>query len=124
MTHERKSEIAAALSALLVAALAVVCVLCAGCGSTGTFVSVGEESAPIDLSDSSESVKARALFTRTGAAVWARKNSLVTLTYVNVYTNSYLWGFVEKSGVQDFGAKVEPCEVGPTDTSGETPTTE
>lgn len=111
---------------LAIVALAVAFViLCGGCRNTGTYAVVGELDAPVDISDGSDTINVRALFSLTGAKVWSARNSRVEMTYTNSYTNAY-FGIVEKRGVQRFGVKVLPttdeaeAEEEPTASEGET----
>ena len=95
-------------TALAVCIAAFAAIALAGCGSTGTYAIVGNVSAPIDVSDSADTINIRALFSMTGAKVWSAKNSRVKMTYTNIYTNSYLFGMVEDGGAQNFGVEVDP----------------
>ena len=90
---------------LFVALLALMLV---GCRNTGTYAVVGELDAPVDISDGSDTLNIRALFSLTGAKVWSARDTRVTMTYTNCYTNAYLFGMVEKRGRQDFGVEVDP----------------
>ena len=107
---------------LTMAMLFLVSLLFCGCRNTGTYAVVGELDAPVDISDGSDTINVRALFSLTGAKVWSAKNSRVEMTYTNCYTNAYLFGMVEKRGKQDFGVKVDPTvdEAEPSDREGET----
>ena len=95
--------------AVCIAALAAI----AGCRGTGTYAHVGDVTAPVEVSDSSDTINVRALFSMRGAKVWSAKDSIVAMTYTNDYTNSYLYGMVETRGRQNFGVDVNPCEVAP-----------
>lgn len=88
--------------------LSALFALFAGCTNTGTYANVGRMSAPIELSDASDTYTIRALFSMDGAKAWSRKNSRTKLTYTNTYTNSYAYGMIESAGVQNFGVEVEP----------------
>ena len=97
-----------ALHILALAAVALLFLaLCGGCKNAGTYAVVGELDAPVDISDGSDTINVRALFSLTGAKVWSARNSRVEMTYTNSYTNAY-FGIVEKRGVQRFGVKVLP----------------
>ena len=89
--------------------VAIASLMFAGCSTnTGTYAIVGKVSAPIDVSDSADTVNVRMLFSLTGAKVWSAKNSRVKMTYTNIYTNSYIFGMVEDGGAQNFGVEVDP----------------
>lgn len=90
-----------ALCAALGAAL-----LC-GCKSTGVYANVGDVSAPVEISDSSDTINVRALFSLTGAKVWSAKDSRVKIAYTNCYTNVY-FGVIDRRGIQGFGVEVNP----------------
>lgn len=109
-TTRENLGVAAVLAAFFVGLLALV-MLCGGCKNAGTYAIVGEVDAPVDISDGSDTVNVRALFTLTGAKVWSAKDSRVKMTYANTYTNAYLYGMVEKRGKQDFEVEVEPLDV-------------
>ena len=96
--------------AVLVGTLAAALLL-GGCGSTGTYAIVGKVDAPIELSDSADTINIRALFSMTGAKVWSARDSRVKMTYTNVYTNSSIFGLVEDRGAQNFDVEVEPLDV-------------
>lgn len=87
--------------------LATFAALLSGCANTGTYAVVGDVSAPVDLSDASDTYTIRAFFSMQGAKAWSRKNSRTMVAYTNVYTNAYL-GIVETQGVQQFRVEVEP----------------
>jgi hypothetical protein len=87
-------------------AMAAVAAL-AGCANTGTYAVVGDVSAPIDISDASDTYTVRAFFSLRGAKAWSARNSRTKVTYTNNYTNSYL-GIVSTQGVQEFEVEVEP----------------
>lgn len=110
-----------AILALVALALAFV-ILCGGCRNTGTYAVVGDLDAPVDISDASDTINVRALFSLRGAKVWSAKDSRVVMNYTNNYTNAYLFGMVETKGRQDFGVKVIPTtdEAETTDRGGET----
>ena len=90
-----------------VAALFAFVWLVGGCRDTGTYAVVGDVSAPVDISDASDTYTLRALFTMKGAKAWSARNSRTKVTYTNCYTNSYL-GMVDTQGVQQFEVEVEP----------------
>ena len=75
--------------------------------SSGTKTVVGEVSAPVDISDSTDTMACKVLYSLTGASVWSEKGSGVEILYSNNYTNKY-FGCVEKSGVQTLSVKVDP----------------
>ena len=85
----------------------------AGCKSfyenSGSRTVVGDVSAPVEISDSSDAVTCKLLYTLTGASVWTAKDSNVTIGYANAYTNTY-FGCVDKTGVQKLEVKIEPVE--------------
>ena len=95
---------------LTMAMLFLVSLLLCGCKIEGTSVDVGEISAPLDISDGSETVDVRALFSLTGARARSEKNAHIKMTYTNNYTNVYVFGMFEKSGTQGFGVDVNPPE--------------
>lgn len=88
--------------------VALLALMLAGCRNTGTYAVVGELDAPVDISDGSDTLNIRALFSLTGAKVWSARDTRVKMTYTNCYTNEYLFGMVEKRGRQDFGVNVDP----------------
>lgn len=92
--------------AVCIAAFAAIALV--GCRNTGTYAVVGELDAPVDISDGSDTLNIRALFSLTGAKVWSARDTRVKMTYTNCYTNCYLFGMVEKRGRQDFGVEVDP----------------
>ena len=87
---------------------AAIAFLTGGCANTGTYAVVGDVSAPVDLSDASDTYTIRAFFSMQGAKAWSRKNSRTKVTYTNNYTNAYLFGMVDTKGVQQFEVEVEP----------------
>lgn len=92
--------------------IAAVIVLLSGCKSfyenTGSNTEVGEVFAPVKITEPTSSWNVELLFNLTGARVWTAKDSRVTTHYRNSYTNNYLFGMVERKGVQDFDVEVEP----------------
>lgn len=78
-----------------------------GCKSTGVYANVGDVSAPVEISDSSDTINIRALFSLTGAKVWSAKDSRVKIAYTNCYTNVY-FGVIDRRGIQGFGVEVNP----------------
>ena len=107
----------AAQAAAIAATLALA--LFAGCRNTGTYAVVGELDAPVDISDGSDTLNIRALFSLTGAKVWSARDTRVKMTYTNCYTNAYLYGMVKKRGKQDFGVQVNPTVDEPEEPSAE-----
>ena len=95
-------------TALAVCIAAFAALALVGCRNTGTYAVVGELDAPVDISDGSDTLNIRALFSLTGAKVWSARDTRVKMTYTNCYTNAYLFGMVEKRGRQDFGVEVNP----------------
>ena len=99
----------------LISILCVAIMLSAivGCKSfyenSGSRTVVGDVSAPVELSDSSDAVTCKLLYSLTGASVWTAKDSNVTIGYANAYTNTY-FGCVDKTGVQKLEVKIEPVE--------------
>ena len=89
-------------------ALAAFAALLAGCANTGTYAVVGDVSAPIDVSDASDTYTIRAFFSLRGAKAWSARNSRTKVTYTNNYTNAYLFGMVDTKGIQQFEVEVEP----------------
>lgn len=79
--------------------------------NSGTNLAVGEITAPAEFSEPSESLTVRLLFDMTGARAWTAKDAKVSVEYRNTYTNSYVFGMADKTGVQDFKVKVEPLQV-------------
>lgn len=121
--EDRILGVADGLAVLSIVALALAFViLCGGCRNTGTYAVVGDLDAPVDISDGSDTINVRALFSLRGAKVWSAKDSRVEMNYTNNYTNAYLFGMVETKGRQDFGVKVVPTtdEADTTDRGGET----
>ena len=89
---------------------AAIAFLTGGCRNAGTYAVVGDLNAPVDISDGSDTVNVRALFSLTGAKVWSARDSKVAMTYTNVYTNAY-FGIVDTQGSQGFRVEVEPLDV-------------
>ena len=56
-------------------ALAAFAALLVGCANTGTYAVVGDVSAPIDVSDASDTYTIRAFFSLRGAKAWSARNS-------------------------------------------------
>lgn len=105
----RLEDIAGGLFALFALAAALMLIYCcAGCANTGTYAVVGDVSAPVDVSDASDSFTVRAFFSLRGAKAWSARNSRTKVTYTNNYTNAYLFGMVDARGVQEFAVEVEP----------------
>lgn len=93
--------------------------LCSGCKAfyenSGADIDVGDTTVPLKLKEPTSSFDLEFLFTLTGAKVWTAKDSNVKVNYRNTYTNNYLFGLVDKKGVQDFEVEVEPVSVNGTD---------
>ena len=105
----RLEDIAGGLFALFALAAALMLIYCcAGCANAGTYAQVGNVSAPVDISDASDTYTIRAFFSLRGAKAWSARNSRTKVTYTNHYTSSYLFGMIDERGVQDFAVEVEP----------------
>lgn len=97
-------------SAAILLIVALLAILACGCRNAGTYAIVGDLNAPVDISDGSDTVNVRALFSLTGAKVWSARDSKVTMTYTNIYTNAY-FGIVDTHGIQNFHVETEPLDV-------------
>lgn len=88
----------------------------AGCASiydnAGAKVRMGSVLAPIEISEPTSSVKARALYSLDGIDFYAAKGCIASMSYTNAYTNSY-FGVIETTGVQSGEISIQPTEVGP-----------
>lgn len=89
--------------------------LLAGCVSqnTGSSIAVGDITSLPEIQDAADSISVKILLMMTGAKVWTAKDSLVTVSYANAYTNTYC-GIIERKGKQDLTVRVEPLETAPT----------
>lgn len=91
--------------------------LCAMCGckafyeNAGSHTRVGSLTAPVEVSEPSDSITVRALYSMDGADVYTAKDSLVKITYRNAYTNDY-FAIVKTQGVQDLQVEIEPLYTG------------
>ena len=87
--------------------------LLAGCASfyenAGAQVRMGSVLAPIEISEPTSSVKARALYSLDGIDFYAAKNCVASMSYTNAYTNSY-FGVIETTGVQSGEISIQPTE--------------
>ena len=87
--------------------------LIAGCASiydnAGAKVRMGSVLAPIEISEPTSSVKARALYSLDGIDFYAAKNCIASMSYTNAYTNSY-FGVIETTGVQSGEISIQPTE--------------
>lgn len=94
---------------------------CSGCRAfyenSGADIDVGDTTVPLRLREPMSSLNLEFLFTLTGAKVWTAKDSDVKVSYRNTYTNNYLFGVVDKKGVQDFEVDVIPVSVNGIDES-------
>lgn len=121
--YEKASLCALLLQPLLFALL--IGSFCSGCKTfyenSGANIDVGDTTVPLKLKEPISQFDLEFLFTLTGARVWTAKDSNVKVNYRNTYTNNYLFGLVDKKGVQDFEVDVVPVSVNDT---GESPTDE
>lgn len=96
----------------IVFAIASAAIL-AGCASfyehAGAKVRMGSVLAPIEISEPTSSVKARALYSLDGIDFYAAKNCVASMSYTNAYTNSY-FGVIETTGVQSGEISIQPTE--------------
>lgn len=103
----------------LLAILAIGAV-CGGCKAfyenAGSHTRVGSLTAPVEVSEPSDSITVRALYSMDGADVYTAKDSLVKIRYRNAYTNDY-FAIVKTRGVQDLEVEIEPLA---TDAASET----
>lgn len=85
--------------------------LLTGCVSqnTGSSIAVGDITSLPEVQDAADSISIKVLLMMTGARIWTAKDSLVTVSYANSYTNSYC-GIIERQGKQDLTVRVEPLE--------------
>lgn len=104
-------------TAALVFALLCVANLCGGCMSenTGSSTVVGEQMALPQITDSSDSIAVNVYESIKGARVWTAKDSKVSITYTNCYTNRY-FGIVETQDSMSLKVAIEPLA---TDFNGE-----
>ena len=86
-----------------------------GCANPNTATStiIGEQLALPEISDATDNISVRVYESIKGARVWTAKDSVVSVEYANTYTNSY-FGIVETRDTMQLKVKVEPCEVGET----------
>lgn len=99
---------------LLFAAAAALAL--AGCHTefTGATVTVGEQMALPQITDTTDSIAVNIYESVKGAKIYSRKDSLITITYRNVYTNEY-FGIVTTREYMDLSVKIEPLDCGPED---------
>lgn len=85
----------------------------AGCKAfyenAGVHVRTGSLTAPVEVTDPTDSINVKVLYAMDGIDMYAAKNCKVKMTYTNAYTNTYL-GFIERRGVQTSDVKIEPTE--------------
>jgi len=79
--------------------------------NAGSHTKVGSLTAPVEVSDGSDSITVKALYSMDGADVYTAKDSLVKIKYRNAYTNDY-FAIVKTQGVQDLEVEIEPLDVG------------
>lgn len=104
------------LVTVAVAAAIVAVALFCGCSTLmykngGSAGRVGDMTAPIEISDGTDSFTCKLLFGMNGAYWYTRKDSKVTVEYDNIYTNSYI-GCVSTRGNQHLKVVVKPLYVG------------
>ena len=93
--------------------LTLLCSLAfAGCATkhAGSNTVVGEEWLLPEIRDSSETLAIRIFESVKGARIWTAKDSRVTITYTNIYTNTY-FGLLETESDMRLVVEVEPLEV-------------
>lgn len=100
------------LDAMFVAATIV---LLSGCKAfyenAGSRTKVGSVTTPVEVSDCTDSITVKALYSMDGADVYTAKDSLVKIRYRNSYTNDY-FAIVKTRGVQDLEVEIEPLDTG------------
>lgn len=103
-------------SCVALVGIALVCGLAVAlCGckafyeNAGSHTKVGSLTAPIEVSDGSDSITVKALYSMDGADVYTAKDSLVKIKYRNAYTNDY-FAIVKTRGVQDLEVEIEPLD--------------
>lgn len=106
-------RVAAAFAATFSAALLVgIGIACGGCKAfyenAGMHVRMGSLTAPVEVSEPTESINVRALYTMDGIDMYAAKGCVATMAYTNVYSNSFAFGLVNWAGVQTGTAQIEP----------------
>jgi len=110
ITPTEKVALCALLFWPLALALAVG-TLCGGCKAfyenAGSHTKVGSLTAPVEVSDGSDSITVKALYLMDGADVYTAKDSLVKITYRNAYTNDY-FAIVKTAGKQELEVEIEP----------------
>jgi len=107
------------LALLGLAAFVGLMLVCNGCKAfyenAGSHTKVGSLTAPVEVSDGSDSITVKALYSMDGADVYTAKDSLVKIRYSNAYTNDY-FAIVKTTGKQDLEVEIEPLA---SDTSSE-----
>lgn len=92
-------------------ALVTLCATFAGCKAfyenAGSRTRVGSITAPIEVSEPSDSITVRALYSMDGADVYTAKDSRVKISYSNTYTNNY-FAIVKTQGTQYLEVDIEP----------------
>lgn len=106
------------LVTLVIAGVMVLLALyCTGCKAfyenAGSHTRVGSLTAPVEVSEPSDSLVVRALYSMDGADVYTAKDSLVKITYCNSYSNDY-FAIVKTHGKQDLSVEIEPLSEPPT----------
>ena len=98
--------------------LALVGALLGGCvnPNTGSSTIVGEQMILPEITDSSDNIAVRVWEDIKGARVWTAKDSRVTISYSNCYTNSYL-GCVTTRDAMSLAVEIEPLSVAADDTA-------
>lgn len=103
------------LTVLALACCIALAFVCTGCKAfyenAGSHTRVGSLTAPVEVSEPSDSITVRALYSMDGADVYTAKDSLVRITYTNAYTNDY-FAIVKTQGKQDLRVEIEPLYVG------------
>lgn len=124
MKNDSKFWVKFAIGCLILFGCIALC-FCTGCKAfyenAGSHTKVGSLTAPIEVSDGSDSITVKALYSMDGADVYTAKDSLVKITYSNSYTNNY-FAIVKTSGKQDLAVEIEPLYTGgdvPTNTTSE-----
>jgi len=93
----------------------VAATILAGCKAfyenAGSHTRVGSLTAPVEVSEPSDSITVRVLYSMDGADVYTAKDSMVKITYRNSYTNNY-FAIVKTQGCQDLAVEIEPLYTG------------
>jgi len=82
--------------------------------NAGMHVRMGSLTAPVEFTEPSDSITVRALYGMDGIDMYAAKGCVATMSYTNVYSNSFAFGLFNWSGTQTGAAQIEPTVDEPT----------